>query len=164
MLASIPSKERHSEVLRFMKKQIEASSLYVAIFALAASLAGAGCSTSGWVAGQSINEPSPYLLVNNRTIASQVDIIDVDYDNVGGFIRANVTIVSRRHRSLAIEYRFNWYDGSGRELEPGKKPYKTIILDGMDSMSLQSVAPLPEAREFKINIKKIKAIRIKNVR
>lgn len=129
-----------------------------------AILAFTGCSTSGLVAGDSSFEDSPYLIVNNRTLASQIEIRDVNYDKVNDFMRANVTILSRRNRSLMIEYRFCWFDGNGRELEPGKKPYRTLIVEGNEGASLQSVAGRTEAKEFKIQIKKITALKVNNVR
>lgn len=125
---------------------------------------GTGCSsTSGLVAGGRVDDPNPYILVNNRSLANQISIKSFEYDQVGELPRAHATILSNRNRSLEMMYRFQWYDQNGIEIDPGKKPYRTLIIEGKEGVSAVGLAPSPAAVEAKMNIKKIKVIRMENL-
>jgi uncharacterized protein YcfL len=130
---------------------------------LAAALVAGGCATSGMIAGDSSYTSSPYLLVDDPVLASQVSITGVDHTPVGDLVQATVTLKSNRHRSLHVQYRFSWYDEAGREIDPGGKPYRDLILEGKDAVPVSSVAPSPAAKEFKIRVRKLKSLKINNL-
>ena len=124
----------------------------------------AGCSsTSGVVTGGRIDDPEPYIVINNRSLANQLSVKSFEYDRKGDLPRAFATLLSNRNRSLEVMYRFQWYDGNGVEIDPGKKPYRTLIVEGKEGVSVTSLAPSPAAVEAKMNVKKIKVIRFENI-
>lgn len=131
--------------------------------ALAISLT-AGCATSGLQAGNADYMSSPYLVVDDLVLADQISIVRVDRDIVGETMRAHVTLKSNRARSLRLLYRFSWYDANGMEIDGGGKPYRDLIIEGKDAVSVTSMAPSPYAREFKIRVRKVKPIKIENLR
>lgn len=123
-----------------------------------------GCSTAGLQAGDSSDTMSPYLLVDDPSLADQISIAKVAHDRVGDIMRANVTLKSNRMRSLRLQYRFSWYDANGMEIDGTGKPYRDLILEGKDAVPVSSVAPSPYATEFKVRVRKVKSIKINNLR
>ena len=126
-------------------------------------LAGTGCSTAGVVAGGGDGKQT-YILADDPTIADQINVAAVEHRMVGDLLQAHVTLKSNRDRSLRIQYRFSWYDATGVEIDAGTKPYHDVVLEGRDAISVTSLAPSPDAKEFKIRIKKVKVFKIENVR
>lgn len=138
------------------------------IFWAALSLAGAailtGCSTAGTVAGDSATGENPYILAYDSSFARQVSVVDVGHHTVGDLMQAQVTLRSNRNRSLLITYKFAWFDATGIEIDPESKPYRTMTIEGKDGVTVSSVAPNPQATEFKMKVRKIKALKIPNIR
>lgn len=128
-----------------------------------AVVVGAGCATSGVVAGDASYSENPYVIVDDPVFHDQVSVVSVDHEFRGNLMRALVTLKSNRHRSLWIQYKFSWYDAKGIEIDPGKKPYRDLTIEGKDSITATSMAPSPEAKEFKIRIRKVKALKINNI-
>lgn len=122
-----------------------------------------GCSTAGLQAGDASYSSSPYLIVDDSSLANQIGIEKVAHDMVGDIMRASVTLKSNRSRSLQIQYRFSWYDANGMEIDGNSKPYRDLVIEGKDSKNVTSMAPSPAAQEFKIRVRKVKAIKIENV-
>jgi uncharacterized protein YcfL len=122
-----------------------------------------GCSTAGIQAGDSSQAMSPYLLVDDPSLADQISVAKVAHDQVGDIMRATVTLKSNRNRSIQFQYRFSWYDQNGMELDGSGKTYRTLTLRGKDAVPVTSVAPSPYATEFKIRIQKVKAVKIENI-
>lgn len=129
-----------------------------ATLALGLIVAGAGCSSTGLQAGAA-SYADPYLMVNDSILASQVSVVSVDYDTIGGLARGTITLRSNRDRQLPLQYRFSWYDETGRELDPGGQPYHSLLLEGQDAVTVSSVAPHPSAEEFKVRLKRVRNAR-----
>jgi uncharacterized protein YcfL len=53
-----------------------------------------------------------------------------------------------------VQYRFRWYDVDGAQLMPANDVYLTRLLEGNETASVQSIAPTPEAVEFRFNVTK----------
>ncbi len=135
-----------------------------ALLIIATLSATTGCSTAGLQAGDSSLTNDPYLLIDDSTFGRQIAIVKVAHDYVGELMRANVTLKSNRGRSLLMQYRFSWYDSNGMEIDGRGQPYRDLIIEGRDTVNVTSVAPSPAATEFKIRVRKVKAIRIENIR
>jgi uncharacterized protein YcfL len=121
-----------------------------------------GCSTTGEVAGKSASS-SPYLIVEDYVLASQVSVTGVSHQLLGDLMQAHVTLKSNRERSLRILYRFQWYDATGIEIAPGAKPYNELILEGLESKGVTSIAPSPSAVAFKVKVRKMKVFTARNL-
>lgn len=133
------------------------------LFALLTVLALAGCATAGLRAGDSSLTNDPYLIIDDASVGDQISIVKVAHDHVGEIMRANVTLQNNRSRSLQIQYRFSWFDTNGMEIDGQGKPYRDLVIEGRDTINVTSVAPSPAATEFKIRVRKLKAIKIENI-
>ena len=134
------------------------------ILCLAAAAVLTGCSTAGNVTGGSDGTDATYVMVDDPSFKSQVEIVDSGVRQRGDINQAYVTLKSRRKRSLWIRYKFSWYDSDGVEVEAGSKPYRDTVIEGRDDVSVTSMAPNSEAKEFKFRVVKIRALKIRNIR
>ncbi len=122
-----------------------------------------GCATSGMTAGGGDGTETT-LFIGDRTLASQIAVLDVKTEVNNGLQQAIVTLSSKRQRTLWLRYRFVWFDSLGREVDPSGKPYNPLHLEGKDAVPITSVAPSPEAVEFKVRIQKVSASKIGNIK
>lgn len=144
-----------------MKKKLY--TIFGLAYAAVSLAALSGCSTSGMVAGDSSYSDSPYFIVDDRIFGSQVKIVTVGHDFKGDMMRGYATLKSRRHRSLQVRYKFSWYDDKGVEIDPGTRPYNDVVIQGKDAVTISSMAPNPQAKEFKVRVVKVKVLKIENV-
>lgn len=145
-----------------MKKN-NIKSLLNTAFALTVLLALSGCATAGLRAGDSSLTNDPYVIVDSPSFGNQISIVKVAHDFVGQVMRANITIQNNRSRSLQIQYRISWFDANGMEIDGQGKPYRDVVIEGKDTINVTGVAPSPAAKEFKIRVRKLKAIKIENI-
>jgi len=54
---------------------------------------------------------------------------------------------------LDFQYKFAWLNKDGIEINPDGGPWTPLIMYGNESRTVQSVAPNPSAREFRIKIR-----------
>jgi uncharacterized protein YcfL len=131
---------------------------YVPLIALA-SLLSAGCAStsgieaSGWVLPDgSQPENNKSVLVNNRALASDIEIIDVKSVFVGNMLKAQVALQSKNRATVALQYRFEWLDAQGLEIS-ANQAWKPFLIYGKEVKSIQGVAPDPRVREFKLKLR-----------
>ena len=129
--------------------------------AMIASLGLAGCSTTAGVETsgktswdeQGARTLEKNVLFNNSGLKGDIQIVDVKSALAGDMMRAQVTLRSKDRDTLPFQYRFEWYDAGGMEINSGAGSWKPLILYGRESKTVQSVAPDPRAKEFKLKIR-----------
>ncbi len=113
------------------------------------------CSTAGIAGGGASYATSPYLIVDDATLARRIDLVSTDHQILeNGLIRAHATFRSNRMRSQHVQYRFSWYDENGVEIDAQGQPFRKMILQGRDAVSVQSVAPNSRAVEYKVRLRR----------
>lgn len=114
-----------------------------------------GCSTAGIAGGGASYSTSPYLIVDDQTLARRIDLVSTDHEILdNGLMRAAATFRSNRMRTQHVQYRFSWYDERGVEIDAGGQPYRKMMLQGRDAVSVQSVAPNERAVEYKVRLRR----------
>ena len=129
--------------------------------AMIASLGLAGCSSTAGVETsgktswdeQGARTLEKNVLFNNSGLKGDIQIVDVKSALAGDMMRAQVTLRSKDRDTLPFQYRFEWYDAGGMEINSGAGSWKPLILYGRESKTVQSVAPDPRAKEFKLKIR-----------
>lgn len=132
-----------------------------AAVALIAALALAGCSTTAGVEAtgktswdeQGARTLEKNVLFNSRALKGDIQIVDVKSAMAGDIMRAQATLRSKDRDTLPFQYRFEWYDAGGLEINSGAGSWKPLILNGRETKTIQSVAPDPRAKEFKLKIR-----------
>ncbi len=133
----------------------------IAAVAVIASLGLAGCSTTAGVEAtgkttwdeQGARSLEKNVVFNNSGLKGDIQIVDVKSVQAGDIMRAQATLRSKDRETLPFQYRFDWYDGGGLEINSGAGSWKPLILYGRESKTIQSVAPDPRAKEFKLKIR-----------
>ena len=133
----------------------------IAAAAVIASLGLAGCSTTAGVEAtgkaawdeQGARTLEKNVVFNNSGLKGDIQIVDVKSAMAGDMMRAQATLRSKDKDTLPFQYRFEWYDNSGMEINSGSGSWKPLILNGRESKTIQAVAPDPRAKEFKLKIR-----------
>lgn len=126
-----------------------------------AALGLAGCSTTAGVEatgkaawddqGARILEKN--VVFNSSGLKSDIQIVDVKSAIAGDIMRAQASLRSKDKDTLRFQYRFEWYDANGIEINSGSGSWKPLILNGRESKTVQGVAPDPRAKEFKLKLR-----------
>lgn len=133
----------------------------MAAVAVMAALGLAGCSTTAGVEAtgrttwdeQGARSLEKSVVFNNSGLKGDVQIVDIKSAMAGDIMRVQATLRSKDRDTLPFQYRFDWYDGGGLEINSGGGSWKPLILYGRESKTIQSVAPDPRAKEFKLKIR-----------
>lgn len=141
------------------KKNIIVGGITAAV--LIASLGLVGCSTTAGVETtgkmawdeQGARTLEKNVVFNNSGLKGDFQIVDVKSSMAGDIMRAQATLRSKDRDTLPFQYRFEWYDNSGMEINSGAGSWKPLTLYGRESKTVQGVAPDPRAKEFKLKIR-----------
>lgn len=129
------------------------------VAAMSASLYLGGCSstagveTSGRTAWDEQGARSLEKNVVFNGLKGDIQIVDVRSSMAGDIMRAQATLRSKDKDTLPLQYRFDWYDAGGVEINAGAGSWKPLILYGRETKIVQGVAPDPRAKEFKLKIR-----------
>ncbi len=129
--------------------------------ALIASLGLVGCSTTAGVVAtgkvswdeQGARTLEKNVLFSDSGLKGDIQIVDVKSAMAGDIMRAQATLRSKDKDTLPFQYRFEWYDAGGLEINSGAGSWKPLILYGRENKTVQGVAPDPRAKEFKLKIR-----------
>ena len=129
--------------------------------ALIASLGLVGCSTTAGVEAtgkvswdeQGARTLEKNVVFNNSGLKSDIQIVDIKSAMAGDILRVQATLRSKDKDTMPFQYRFEWYDAGGLEINSGAGSWKPLILNGRETKTVQGVAPDPRAKEFKLKIR-----------
>jgi uncharacterized protein YcfL len=129
--------------------------------ALIASMGLVGCSTTAGVEAtgktswdeQGARSLEKNVVFNNSGLRGDIQIVEVKSAMAGDIMRAQATLRSKDRDTLPFQYRFDWYDASGIEINAGAGSWKPLVLYGRESKTIQAVAPDPRAKEFKLKLR-----------
>lgn len=125
------------------------------VFLSAAVLTAAGCvETAGTRVTVDTATGEASVFEGSARLSNRVKIARTTYDDVGDGIRkATVTIVSKTHRRQRLQARMVWLDAEGTELDADGKPFRALVLDGLDTCTFTGVAPNAKAVKAKMVIR-----------
>lgn len=120
-----------------------------------------GCSSTAGIETASLTvtgpngekEYSTWIAVSNHELARDVAVIRVDRRDIGGLIKSAVSMRSRTPETLALQYRWVWFDSYGMEVSSSSQPWQPIMVYGGQTTSVQGVAPNPSAKDFKLHLR-----------
>lgn len=131
------------------------------LVAVALWIACAGCApTSGTEAGTvsmtGLNGEttySSYVNANNSRLARRIAVVRLDRADIGGLLKAAVTVQSRSDDTEALQYKWTWFDAKGFEVNSSSQPWQPVLVYGMQTTSIQGLAPNPSAKDFKLHLR-----------
>lgn len=98
-------------------------------------------------------EYSNLIAVSNDKLARQLAVVRVDRRDIGGLIKSSAHLRSRTPGTLALQYRWVWYDAYAMEVSSSTQPWQPLMVYGGQTTSVQGVAPNPSAKDFKLHIR-----------
>ena len=129
---------------------MKASTIVVAV----AMAAAAGCiETAGTRVSIDTQTGEASVLECSTRLANRVKVVKVTYDDVSGIKKATVTIQSNAHRRQELQARMVWTDAEGSEIDPDGKPFRAIVLDGMDVTTFTGMAPSEKGVKARLQVR-----------
>jgi len=131
----------------------------MAAVALAAGLAAlTGCvETAGTTVTTDHLTGSTMVLEDSTRLRDQVQVLQVNYDEVNDCKRVHITLQSTKHRRLRMQYRISWFDSNGMEIDPSNKTYRTLLIEGRDTVTVTGVANSPAGITSKLRVRDLEA-------
>ncbi len=121
------------------------------LLAVLTTLLLVGCSAN--TAGLRVDGASQQVLFNDSALSKSLSIEDISTTAVDGHTRGVVRLQSNQKSDVHVQYRFYWYDNDGLEVNTKLSPWKTIILRGMETVSLTEVSVNPNGKQFRVQIR-----------
>ena len=124
------------------------------IMVAAFAAAFAGCvETAGTRVSIDTRSGDASVLEASTRLANRVRIVGVSYDDVLGIKKATVTIESLSHKRQELQARMVWMDADGAEVDADSKPFRAIVLDGMDITTFTGMAPSPRCVKARLQLR-----------
>lgn len=93
------------------------------------------------------------VLECSTRLANRVKVIHVSYSDISGIKKATVTIESLTHKRQDLQARMVWMDADGAEIDADGKPFRAIVLDGMDVTTFSGMAPNPRCVKARLQLR-----------
>jgi len=116
-------------------------------------LAGCETETRGTRVAIDVDAGTASVRENSYRLSNRIKVAKTTYDNDGDIRRATVTLESLTKRRQRIHARMVWLDAEGTEVDPDGKPFRTIVLDGNDTVTFTGRAPNAKAVQAKMVIR-----------
>lgn len=69
-----------------------------------------------------------------------------------GHTQGIVQLESQYTGTQAIQYRFTWYDNDGLDVNAQPEAWKTLMVQGLETVTLSSMSVNPQGTQFRIQI------------
>lgn len=91
-------------------------------------------------------------IITDPILGTRAEIIAVSETMTpGGFAKVQVELRNNSNRTRQIEYLFEWFDVDGMIL-PSTSLFQTREIIGKETISLTSIAPTSNARDFRLKL------------
>lgn len=111
-----------------------------------------GMGASQMTKGEGFNK---HLQVHNPKLSKQLYISDIKSRQQQSLLEINLTLTSTYKKSLQLQYQVNWFDIDGFAVEAGKSPWKSLELHGMQTQTVNSLAPNSRATTFSLYVREV---------
>ncbi|MDA3923514.1 MAG: DUF1425 domain-containing protein [Kiritimatiellae bacterium] len=85
-----------------------------------------------------------------------VEVNSLNYDTVNGMKRVHITLANKKHKRIKLHYRISWFNENGMEVDPDTKPYRSLIIEGKDKVTVTGVANSLQAVRSKLRVRAAK--------
>jgi uncharacterized protein YcfL len=120
-----------------------------------------GCASTAGVEAVSLavtgpngeKEYSSSIAVSNKELARDLAVVRVDRRDIGGLVKSAVSVTSRTPETLALQYRWVWYDSYGMEVASSSQSWQPLMVYGGQTTSVQGLAPNASVKDFKLHVR-----------
>lgn len=131
---------------------------YLGAFALACAVVSGCRTTAGTSVVMNHETGGSVIYEGNTRLHNEVAVTAVTYDKVpAGLNRVNIQLTSLVQRELHLQYRIAWYNAEGMEIDGDARPYRPLILQGLDAVTVTGVANHPSAVTSRLRLRERRA-------
>ena len=122
--------------------------------AAALALGVAGCvETAGTRVTINTDTGDASVLECSTRLSNRLRVTKVTYGDVSGIKRATITVESLTHRRQELQARMVWTDEEGTEIDADGKPFRALVLDGLDVTTFTGMAPSPRGVKARLQVR-----------
>lgn len=107
----------------------------------------------GRTAGISVDSHTQKVVFGDNVLGHQLSVDDIRTKENNGLLKGVVALTSNYVGDQNLQYRFYWYDQQGLEVSGSDAPWRIFVVRGFDKVSIQGIAPKPEATQFRVQIR-----------
>jgi uncharacterized protein YcfL len=98
---------------------------------------------------------SKQLQIDNKKLAGRLHISEIKSRKQNDLLQINLSLTSTYKKSLQLQYQFQWFDQDGFVIEAGKSPWQPLELHGMQTTTVESLAPTPQVATFSLYVREV---------
>ncbi len=99
------------------------------------------------------NMISDQRVVSDTGLNSSVSVVGVNTTMTpGGFLKVQVELLNRKKSSHNFNYRFEWFDQNGMQINNSSTAVIAEEIDGRESKFISAIAPLQTAKDFRLKL------------
>lgn len=136
------------------KRLVYAGAVLCTILCIAACASTSGIEATGtttW-SDEGARELAKNVIINSRSLAGDLQVVDLQSDRAGDLMRAQVSLRSKDRDTVKAQYRFEWFDLQGMEIN-ANSAWKPLMMYGRETTTVKGVAPDTRAKSFKLKIR-----------
>ncbi len=95
--------------------------------------------------------------VTSYEFFSGLKIKQLKSNDINGMYQGKVIVENTRRSTQSLQYQFSWYNEGGEEIANDSYSWLPFTIYGKDQRTLSSLAPSPNATNFRVNIRDLKA-------
>lgn len=124
---------------------------WISMLFLSLVLSGCTTTTSGLVARSDVEK----LKVDNAALARDLSVTQLNKSILAGRLQGRAELISKASGDLYLQYRFVFFDETGREMESANRGWRAINLAGGERRQVSAVALSPGAVEFELSVRRV---------
>ena len=97
-------------------------------------------------------ESDTQIMIEDPVTEKRVAIAQVSDHRENNLLHAVVTLENLTSRNIRVQYRFQWYNEDGVLVMPSSDVYKTLLMEGRETVPVQSIAPRQDVVKYRFNV------------
>jgi len=124
-----------------------------------AALLLAGCATNVNSFERAEPQASPTYVADRRVItdaslAKTFQVQSINQTTVSGnLLKVQATVANLKNNLRTLNYKFEWIDRDGMAVDSPNETWKTVQLQGKETITISTVAVTPRAVDFKLKFR-----------
>lgn len=109
--------------------------------------------------GISMDSANEHVVLSNAELATILSFGNSRVISLPEGLQGEVTVINNHETDQALQYRFNWYDLQGLEVDNMALPWRYLLIRGKDSVKLKDIPQNTadnRAVHFRVSIKQAK--------
>lgn len=131
---------------------------FLAISVISALVTGCvSTSTGGLEVSLKEDSEKSTIRIDDSFFKQHIDVEDVLVRRAAtGFLEARVRVRNKLGKDFSLQYKYEWFDSDGMEVQPGSRPWQQIVAHGGEAVTLSATAPEKSASSFITRLRRVR--------